>query len=181
MTKDIFTERIALAAGVQATVHGSTVSVKGPKGTAEYIVAHPTLKTTLESGALVVQSSNTTKRGKKLVQSCASHFRNLVEGVTKGFVYKLKVCTGHFPVTVKVEKDTVVISNFLGEKIPRTAKILSGVSVKVSSDILTVEGADLEHVSQTAGNIEQATRILARDRRRFQDGIYITEKAGVTL
>jgi large subunit ribosomal protein L6 len=39
-------------------------------------------------------------------------------------------------------------------------------------------GSDLEQVSQTAANIERATKIRGFDPRVFQDGIYITEKAG---
>ena len=51
----------------------------------------------------------------------------------------------------------------------------------MQGDQIIVEGVNLDDVSQTAANIEIATRILYRDRRRFQDGIFITSKAGVPI
>lgn len=107
-----------------------------------------------------------------------AHINNMIKGVTEGFKYRLKVVYSHFPMTVKVQGDEVVIENFLGEKNPRRAKILPGVTVKVKGSEIEVEGIDKEAVGQTAANIEQATRITKWDRRVFQDGIYIVEKAG---
>ena len=50
------------------------------------------------------------------------------------------------------------------------------VEVKNKVDVI-VTGADIEKVGQTAANIERACRIRKRDRRVFQDGIYIVAKA----
>jgi large subunit ribosomal protein L6 len=111
----------------------------------------------------------------------ASHIKNMIHGVQEHYVYKLKVCSGHFPISVKLEKDKFIITNFFGEKIPRTSYIDEGVKVKQEGDIITVEGPDLERVSQTAANFETATKITNRDRRRFQDGIYLIEKRGVKI
>ncbi|MEB3846499.1 MAG: 50S ribosomal protein L6, partial [Desulfurococcales archaeon] len=70
----------------------------------------------------------------------------------------------------------LIISNFLGEKAPRIAKILPGAKVTVKGSDVIVEGIDIEVVGQTAANIEMATKITDRDRRKFMDGIYIYEK-----
>jgi large subunit ribosomal protein L6 len=48
--------------------------------------------------------------------------------------------------------------------------------VKVEGNEVIITGPDIEEVSQTAANIEQATMIADRDPRVFQDGIYITVK-----
>jgi large subunit ribosomal protein L6 len=48
--------------------------------------------------------------------------------------------------------------------------------VKIEPEDIIVEGVNLEDVSQTAANIEQATRIRRKDPRVFLDGIYVYEK-----
>ncbi len=114
-----------------------------------------------------------------IARTFKAHIANMLKGVTEGFTYKLKVVYSHFPMTIKVQGDEVVIENFLGEKNPRRARILPGVNVKVmGGQEIIVEGIDKEAVGQTAANIEQATRITKWDRRVFQDGVYIVEKAG---
>ncbi|MEM2546448.1 MAG: 50S ribosomal protein L6, partial [Candidatus Bathyarchaeia archaeon] len=105
------------------------------------------------------------------------HIKNMITGVSKGFTYKLKIVFSHFPISVKVQDKTVVIENFAGERGPRKAKIIGDVKVKVSSEDIIVQGIDLEAVSQTAANIEQATKVKGKDPRVFLDGIYIYERA----
>ena len=101
----------------------------------------------------------------------------MLDGLSEGFKYKLKICSGHFPMSVNVEGSKLKIKNFLGEKIPREATLLKGVKVEVKGNEISLEGSDIEKLGQTASNIEQSTRITNRDRRVFQDGIYIVEKA----
>ena len=50
------------------------------------------------------------------------------------------------------------------------------MKVEVKGKDIIVSGINLEDVSQTAANIEQATRLTGRDRRIFYDGIYVYEK-----
>ena len=114
---------------------------------------------------------NTTKKGRLKTFVPLNehlHFRR--------FKYKLKIVYAHFPITAKVEGKKLLIQNFLGEKSPRVAKIVGDVNVKVEGDEVTVEGINKEEVGQTAINIEQATVVRYRDRRTFQDGIYIFSK-----
>ncbi|MFH0936330.1 MAG: 50S ribosomal protein L6 [Candidatus Woesearchaeota archaeon] len=82
---------------------------------------------------------------------------------------------------VSIKENNIIINNFLGEKIPRKAKILPNVKVDIQGDIIVLESNNKESAGQTAANIEQATRITNRDRRIFQDGIFITEKAGKSI
>ena len=100
----------------------------------------------------------------------------MIRGVNEGFTYELKICSGHFPMTVKKEGEEVVISNFLGEKIPRKSKIIQGVDLEVKGDMIIVKSPDREKAGQTAANLEKATFIKKRDRRIFQDGCYIVSK-----
>jgi large subunit ribosomal protein L6 len=100
----------------------------------------------------------------------------MITGVEKGFLYKLKIVFSHFPISVKVQDKTVLIENFTGERRSRRAKIIGDVKVKVESEDVTVEGINLEDVSQTAANIEQATKVKNKDPRVFLDGIYVYER-----
>lgn len=106
----------------------------------------------------------------------ASHIKNMVAGVTKGYEYRMKIVYSHFPITVKVVGDEVKVSNFMGEKGDRAAKIIGPTKVEAQKEIITVSGPDIEAVGQTCSNIEKATRLTRFDRRRFPDGIYIMQR-----
>ena len=101
-----------------------------------------------------------------------------MKGANEGFVYRMKICSGHFPMNVSNTKEEFSVKNFLGEKVPRVLKIKPGVDVKIEGDAVIVESNSKELAGQTAANIEKLTKIKNRDLRVFQDGIYITEMAG---
>jgi len=79
---------------------------------------------------------------------------------------------------MKIDSGRLLINNFLGEKNPRVAVILPNVDVQLKGAKITVTSADKDAAGQTAANIEKATKIRNRDRRIFQDGIYIVERPG---
>lgn len=122
---------------------------------------------------VLVETFFANRKRKALVNTVAAHIKNMITGVTKGWRYKMKIVFSHFPISVKVVGDRVEIHNFIGEKAPRVAKVLPGVTVKVQGRDVIIEGTDIEKVAQTAANIEQATKITEFDRRVFMDGIYI--------
>ena len=102
----------------------------------------------------------------------------MLQGVKEKFEYKLKVVFSHFPITVEVSGNTATIKNFLGEKIPRICALPQGAEVEVNKDDITVKSVSKEIAGQAAANLETATKIRMKDRRIFQDGIYIIDKAG---
>ena len=168
--------KLQIPEGVTIVVEGNAVTVKGDKGEASRRLADPLITIKQAEGNLVLQSKENTKKNKRVVNTFKAHMLNLFTGVTAGFTYKLKVCSGHFPMTVKQEGEKIVISNFLGEKVPRVARIMPNTQVKIEKETITVEATNIEDAGQTAANLERATKIKNRDRRVFQDGIYITQK-----
>lgn len=174
---------IEIPSDVTLEINNNNYKFKGKKGEAERILFAPNVKITRENNIITVAPNvkKPTKKEKRAVNTIKSHIQNLITGVKEGFVYKLKVCSGHFPMTVSIEKDNFIIKNFLGEKIPRKTKILEGAKVKIEGDVVVVEGNNIERVGQTAANIENATRITDKDRRKFQDGIHMIEKEGIRL
>ncbi|MEM0217257.1 MAG: 50S ribosomal protein L6 [Candidatus Nezhaarchaeales archaeon] len=175
-------EKVSIPEGVEVKIEGpSKITVKGPKGSLTKDFSHTKVYLRVEGDHVLVESYIKGKRGKSTCRTVASHIKNMIIGVTGGFVYKLKIVYSHFPMTVKVEGDKVVIENFMGEKSKRIAKIVGNVKVQVKGDDVIVEGVDLEQVSQTAANIERATKIKEYDPRVFMDGIYIYERKGKSV
>ncbi len=174
MKDNIGMEReLTISEGVSISIHGDKVHVNGPKGSIERKIIYPGIKLSINNNKVLISSKKSSRKFKRLIGTMESHIRNLIYGVIQGYTYKLKICSGHFPMKVTLSHSQVIISNFLGEKIPRKANIISDVNVKLDNDFLIVEGLDKEKTGQTAANIENATRITNRDRRVFQDGIYM--------
>lgn len=125
---------------------------------------------------LIVTAKKTPKRFVSVVNTTVKLIKNAILGFKKEFVYKLAIVYSHFPITVKIEGNKLLILNFLGEKRPRQTEVMPGVKVMVSGKEITVSGHNLYNVSQTAGNIERTTRVIGHDYRIFDDGCYITER-----
>lgn len=134
----------------------------------------------VEDRKIILDAKKATKREKKNFGTMRAHFNNMIKGLTEKFKYKLQAVSVHFPMNVSVdkEKNELVVKNFLGEKTDRRIKLIPGVDVKVDKDIIEIESADIEKAGQTAANIEKGARVTGKDRRIYQDGIYIVEKPG---
>jgi len=166
--------------GVKVQIDGMKVSVSGKNNLERNFydqMFSGLIKIEEKDGKIIVSSESEKRRVKAFVGTVTSHIKNMVKGAQADYTYKLKICYVHFPMTVKVDKNQVLITNFLGEKKPRISEILDGVKVQVKKDDITVTSSNKENAGQTAANIETATKITARDRRVYQDGIFITEKA----
>ncbi len=177
MKKELFKE-IEIPEGVEVEIADGSIVVKGPEGEVKRNFNIGNLVFEKKDNKIVIGHKKATKKEKRLMNTIAAHVRNMVKGVQEKFEYKLKICFSHFPMSVSIEGNKAVIKNFLGEKIPRTAQIIEGVEVSVDDDIITVKSVDKEKAGQTAANLEKATALKTRDRRIFQDGIFIINKGG---
>jgi large subunit ribosomal protein L9e len=95
---------------------------------------------------------------------------NLVIGVTKGYLYKMRYVYAHFPINVNVEtKDGITeveIRNFIGEKITRRVRMHEGVEVTMSANVkdqLELSGNSLDNVSQSAASIQQICKVRNKE------------------
>ena len=172
---------IELSDGVGAAIDAGTVTLSkdGTNISREFI--HSRLSVTMNDGNIEVFCDLPRRKEKALAGTWAAHLRNMNKGLSEGFEYRLKAVYSHFPMTLKVEGSILTINNLFEERIPRKAELPwtpAEVTVKVENktDVI-VTGADKEKVGQTSANIERAGRIRGRDRRVFQDGVYIVEKA----
>ena len=167
-----------LPQGVSAVFKDGILTLKGPKGEASHKVEERKLALQLQGSKLTVKSKRSTQKDKMMVGSFEAHIKNLIKGVQTPYLYTLKICSGHFPMTVAVQGDKFTVKNFFGEKVSRVLHLKKGAAVKIEGDKITVESPSKEIAGQVSADIEQLVRRPGFDTRIFQDGIYITNKHG---
>jgi large subunit ribosomal protein L6 len=180
MRKDL--ERIVeVPKGIEVVVDRDAVCVKkgGKKISRRFDKGKVSIKYT--EGKIMLNVKNATRRESKMIGTIEAHLINMIKGMDEDFVYTLEICNVHFPMNVKVEGNKAVIKSFLGEKMPRESEILPEVKVEIKGNQITVSSHNIESAGQTAANFEKATRLTGRDRRVFQDGIFITSKCGEAI
>ena len=166
---------------VQVEVAGMKFTVKkgGKSNSRTFSAKH--VKISKEGDTIKISTDSPRKSDKAEVGTIAGHIKNMCEGMKNGVRYRLKAVYAHFPMSIKAESGFFIVNNFLGEKFPRKMKAMPGVDVKIAGQELTLTGVDRETVGLYAAQIEQLCRVTGRDRRVFQDGIYIIEKDGKPL
>ena len=164
----------------------SIVCTKGST-TLSRIINNPEIEVHLTNRTLIFRCTKSNRTHRCSISSLKAHLKNIFAGLQQHFTYVLEACNVHFPMTAKLENNRLIISNFLGERTFRIAEILPGVSVEVKEQKspanpfkLMVRSHNREAAGQTAANIEKATHVKKRDRRVFQDGIFIIDRPGRT-
>ncbi len=166
---------IKLPSEIHASLEEGHLTLKGPKGSLTREFKNYRLKVTAHGNEVKIEGTPNNKQTLVLIETLTAHIRNMVEGLIYGYKYQLKVVYSHFPMSLAVEKGTVNIKNFLGEKFPRKAPIIGSTKVEVKGQDVTVSGIDKDAVGQTASNMEKKTKVKNKDIRRYQDGIYLVE------
>lgn len=172
---------IEIPSGVEVSKNGKEVLVKGPLGEVKKSFDFGKLNFEVKEGKIKIGNEKSTRNEKKMMNTIVARVNNMIKGVQEKFEYKLKVCAGHFPMTVKVEGDKVVVKNFLGEKKDRIVPIPKGAEIEVNKDMITIFAIDIDIAGQAAAKFESNVKAPNKDRRIFQDGIYMTSKAGREL
>ena len=171
----VLREEIPIPEGITVTIDGG-ITIKGSKGELSRKFNYSGISIKQEDNNVVLEVNFPKKKDKAMLGTIKSHITNMMTGLTDGFTYNMKIVYAHFPMTVKASGDKVTIENFLGERYPRTAKIVGSAKVQIKGDEVVVTGVNKEDVGQTMANLEQATKIKGRDPRVFQDGIYLVSR-----
>ena len=108
---------VTISEGVTGTLDGTILTFKGANGETSRDFLSPLVKTELKNNEVTVSIPVSKRKYTRMFFTTIAHIKNMIEGAKEGFTYELKICSGHFPMTVKKEGNEVVISNFLGEKI----------------------------------------------------------------
>ena len=140
---------IAIPAGVTVEVaENNKVTVKGPKGTLERVLA-PEMNIAIEGEEVVVTRPNDLKRMKSLHGLTRTLINNMVVGVSTGYEKKLEV-NG---VGYKAAKAGKKLTLSLGYSHPVEMEDPEGLESTVEGNIITVKGIDKEKVGQYAAEI----------------------------
>ncbi|MHA1971104.1 MAG: 50S ribosomal protein L6 [Candidatus Thorarchaeota archaeon] len=174
--KSVYDQRIEIPSECQVSLKDKTVTVNGPKGTLERSFPEPQTTIKIEGNELIASTHVSRKRAKALVGTVVAHVRNMMLGVRLGYEYEMKIVFSHFPITVEQKGDIMLIKNFIGERGMRKANLIGDIQIRTTEDEIFISGIDIEHVSQSAANIQQACKIRDKDRRVFLDGIYVIRK-----
>ncbi|MCB0925566.1 MAG: 50S ribosomal protein L6, partial [Mycobacterium sp.] len=81
---------VPVPAGVDVTIDGQNLSVKGPKGTLEMAVAEPITVSRDDDGAIVVARPDDERRSRSLHGLSRTLVANLITGVTQGYTTKME-------------------------------------------------------------------------------------------
>ncbi|MCS7134504.1 MAG: 50S ribosomal protein L6 [Candidatus Pacearchaeota archaeon] len=167
---------IEIPPDIDIEITGNNVIVKGPLGECKRSFKFYDIEIKKENGKIILRKDKGTKKSKKMINSIAAHIRNMLGGVKKKYEYILEICSVHFPMNVKVEENKIIVKNFLGERKDRIIELLPGVEIEVEGNKIFVRSIDKELAGKQASLIENISRNIPRDRRIFQDGIWIIKK-----
>ena len=174
---EYYLNEIVLPSEVSITKQENLIVTKGSFGSVQKDFTKMPAIIDLQDNKITIKSRGNRKKDFALVNTLQSVINNMIKGSSQGFTYRLKIVFAHFPISIKIKGKDIVVENFFGERSPRTSKIIGNdTKVSVEGEDIIVKGPNIENVSQTAANLELATRIKNKDSRVFLDGVYIYSK-----
>ena len=142
---------IAIPAGVEVTLNGSDITVKGPKGTLSRTV-HSNMAVNMEGNVITVTRPNDEKENRALHGLTRSLIANMVEGVSNGYKKELEI-NGIGYRAEKQGKDLVLTIGY-SHKVVMTE--IDGITIEVPSpNKVVISGPDKQKVGQFAANIRE--------------------------
>jgi large subunit ribosomal protein L6 len=146
---------VLVPAGVDVTIEGQQVSVKGPKGTLELAVAEPITVSRGDDGAIVVARPDDERHNRSLHGLSRTLVANLVTGVTEGYTTKMEI----FGVGYRVQLKGSTLEFALGYSHPVVVQAPEGITFAVETPTkFSVSGIDKQKVGQISANIRRLRR-----------------------
>ena len=143
---------VSIPAGVDVTIEGQNVSIKGPKGTLELTVAEPITVARNDDGAIVVTRPDDERHNRSLHGLSRTLVSNLVTGVTQGYAIKMEI----FGVGYRVQAKGSNLEFALGYSHPVLITAPEGVTFAVETPTkFSITGIDKQKVGQIAANIRR--------------------------
>ncbi|MCF2706921.1 50S ribosomal protein L6 [Arcanobacterium haemolyticum] len=142
---------VAVPAGVEVTINGQEITVKGPKGTLSHTVAEP-IAVKLEEGAVHVTRPNDERLSRSLHGLTRSLVNNMVIGVTQGYTKAMEIVGTGYRVVAKGSD----LEFSLGYSHTILVPAPEGITFAVETPTrFSVNGIDKQLVGETAANIRK--------------------------
>ena len=146
---------VPVPTGVDVTIDGRNVSVKGPKGTLELAVSEPITVTRDDAGAIVIARPDDERRSRSLHGLSRTLVANLITGVTEGYTTKMEI----FGVGYRVQQKGSNLEFALGYSHPIVIEPPDGITFAVESPTkFSVSGIDKQKVGQISAVIRRLRR-----------------------
>ena len=146
---------VTVPAGVEVTIDGQHITVKGPKGTLEHTIVEPITVERDEGGALLVKRPNEERRSRAMHGLTRTLVHNLVVGVTEGYEKKLEIHGVGYRVAAKGSD----LEFALGYSHPVKIAAPEGITFKVETPTrFSVSGIDKQKVGQISAVIRRLRR-----------------------
>jgi len=138
---------INLPSGVEVSINGQEIAVKGPKGKMDFS-AHSAVSTKVEENVITVAAKD--KASSALAGTTRAIVNNMVVGVSAGFEKKLQLVGVGYRAQAK--GDTLSLT--LGFSHPVDFRSPAGISIETPSQTeIVIKGIDKQQVGQVAANI----------------------------
>lgn len=146
---------VPVPAGVDITIDGQNVAVKGPKGALSLTVAEPIQIARADDGTIAVTRPDDERKSRALHGLSRTLVANLITGVTNGYTTKMEIHGVGYRVVLK-GKD---LEFALGYSHPVLIEAPEGITFTVESPTrFTVVGIDKQKVGQISANIRRLRR-----------------------
>ncbi|MCC5447111.1 50S ribosomal protein L6 [Candidatus Nanobsidianus stetteri] len=176
MRLPIMIDYVEIPNGVNVSIEDGKIYIKGPKGEKYRNINNRNIIIEIRENKIIFKAYFPSKKIIRDMNTMVAHIKNDIEGVTKGFVYKLKGVSIHFPLKLKLQNNKLIIENYMGGRDIKEIEIPEGVKATLKENEITLEGYDIEVLGNLAGLIENSVKPKEKDLRKFQDGIYIIQK-----
>ena len=143
---------VPVPSGVDVSIDGQAVTVKGPKGQLQHLVAAPITVARSVEGSVEVKRPNDERQSRSLHGLTRTLINNMVLGVTQGYEKKLEIYGTGYRVAVKGRD----LEFALGYSHSITVKAPEGISFIVENPTrFAVQGIDKQLVGEIAANIRK--------------------------
>ena len=146
---------IPVPGGVDITIDGQHLSVKGPTGSLELAVAEPITVSRSDDGTILVARPDDERRSRSLHGLSRTLVANLITGVTEGYTTKMEI----FGVGYRVQQKGSNLEFALGYSHPVVIEPPEGITFAVESPTkFSVSGIDKQKVGQISAVIRRLRR-----------------------